>query len=807
VRGARRAAGFPEIFLVAFAGLLLEIAYTRVFSFKVSSAFTYLLIGFALLGTGAGAIATMLFEALRRARVEAVFAAACLLGAASVGAGWFAIAAIELSTYEAPGAAAPVLRLVLVCAVLFASFLAVGVAIAALLTREVARIPRLYFADLLGAASGCALAVPLLLWLSPPGCVFAAGAALALAGLRPAAAVSRVAGAGAALAAGALCAVALGADRLPDPVVDPEKTLGRANALAWGVRPLFRRWSPVFRVDVVESSLSPEVKWLVHDGMVGSGLWPFDGDPASLVERFEASNRRMPFAVAAPRPRVLIVGAAGGFEILASLRFGAAQITAVELNPVSVSLLREHFAAFTGHLAERPGVRLVNAEGRAFLEGEASLYDLVWLVAPDSFAAMNAAQSSGFVLVESYLYTVEAVRAALRRLAPGGVLCAQFGEVDYATVPNRTARFLATAREALRQEGIGEFGRHALVATHPEFPFVLSTVLLSREPFSAEQGEAFLGAAARVPGTVARHVWGRAQDHTMVGRVALLGDRELEAAYAGYAYDVTPISDDAPFFWHFARFRDLLGRVGELRSQVDHTRGVGELGLLVMLAVSGGFAAFFLLLPFACVRERWSALPRRGRAALYFGALGTGFMFFEIALIQKLVLLLGYPTYSLSVTLFTLLVAAGLGSLASERGSASPERAARRATLALFALTAGYQLGLDRLAALLAGEPFALRVAAAVAAIAPLGFCLGAFLPRGLAAFAGGSPLRREAIAWGWAVNGVASVLGSLLATLVSMSWGFRALLGAAALLYALAAALLPALGPPQTRADAAPGG
>jgi hypothetical protein len=803
----KRTAGHLEIFLVAFAALLLEISYTRVFSFKVSSAFTYLLIGFALLGTGAGAIVTQLSEALRRWRVDALFAASCLLGAASVGAGWFAVAALELSTYEAPTSAGPVLRLVLVCGVLFANFLAVGVAIAALLTREGARIPRLYFADLAGAACGCALAIPLMLWLSPPGCVFAAGAALAAAGLRPAAGLSRAfAGAGA-LVACALLAGALAADALPDPVVDPEKTMGRENAARWGLRPVFRRWSPVFRVDVLESAIGPRMKWLVHDGMVGSGLWPWDGDLASLPAIFEASNRKMPFAVAKERPRVLVVGAAGGFEILASLRFGAERITAVELNPVTVSLLRDHFADYTGHLPERPGVELVNAEGRSFLEGDPSRYDLIWLVAPDSFAAMNAAQSAGFVLVESYLYTVEAIRAALRHLAPGGVLCAQFGEVDYATVPNRTARYLSTAREALRREGIGDFGRHVMVSTHQEFPFLLSSVVVSPEPFSGAQADAFLAAAGSIPGSVARHVWGRAQDRTMVGKVALLPPGELEAAYRGYAYDVTPISDDAPFFWHFARFRDLPGRLGELRSQVDHTRGVGELGLLVMLAVSAAFAALFLLLPFVFVRERWAELPHKGRAALYFGALGLGFMFFEIALIQKLTLLLGYPTYTLSVTLFTLLVATGLGSLASERAAARPERATLLATGSLLLLTAGYQFGLDGLVSLLAGRSLPVRIAAVAASVAPLGLCLGSFLPRGLAAFAERSPLRREAIAWGWAVNGVCSVLGSLLATLISMSWGFRALLGAAALLYVLAAALLPSLGAERPAAVTAPSG
>jgi spermidine synthase len=789
-----RTAGWREIFLVAFAALLLEIAYTRVFSFKVSSAFTYLIIGFALLGAGAGAMASLLFERIRRAPADVPFAVATLAGGACVGLGYFAVSAAELSTYEAPAAAGPVLRLALVCLVLFAGFLAIGLAIAVVLTRETGRIPRLYFADLAGAGAGCALAVPLLVWLSPPGCVLAAGALLAAAGLGPARRTARALAAGSLLVAGVLAGATLLADFLPDPVVDPEKTLGRTNRARWGFASAYRRWSPVFRVDVLETALSPGMKWLVHDGMVGSGLWPYDGDPASLARLFEASSRRLAFALAKPAPRVLVVGAAGGFEILASLHFGAERVTAVELNPVTVSLLRDRFAEYTGRLAEHPKVELVNAEGRAFLAGDRARYDLVYFVAPDSFAAMNAAQSSGFVLVESYLYTAEATLEALRHLAPGGVLCAQFGEVDYATVPNRTARYLATAREAFRRLGIRDFARHALVATTPEFPFLLSTVLLRPEPFAGAELDAFLAAARAVPGTVPRHVFGRARDRTMVGSVVTLAPAELERAYRGYAYDVRPVSDDAPFFWHFARFRDVVRDLGRLRELEDHTRGMGELALLVMLAVSAAFAVLFLLLPFLAVRERWIRLPRKTRSTLYFAALGLAFMFYEIALIQKLVLLLGYPTYTLSVTLFTLLLATGFGSLASERPAWRSGRAPARAVALLLALTLYYQFGLDALAALMAGEPLGVRIAAAGLSLAPLGLAVGAFLPLGLAAVARLSPFAREYVAWGWAANGLFSVIGSLLAAALSMSFGFRALLGAGFALYALAAALLAGL-------------
>ena len=68
----------------------------------------------------------------------------------------------------------------------------------------------------------------------------------------------------------------------------------------------------------------------------------------------------------------------------------------VELNPATLALLREHFADFSGRLPENPRVTLVNAEGRSYLKQRDETYDLIWLVAPDSYAAMNAASSAAF---------------------------------------------------------------------------------------------------------------------------------------------------------------------------------------------------------------------------------------------------------------------------------------------------------------------------------------------------------------------------------------------------------------------------
>jgi len=783
---------YLEIFLASFAALLLEVSYTRVFSFKVSSYYTYLIIGLALLGIGGGGVFVALVRRLREIATARLLLGLGLAGGAAIGIGYFAVAGVELSTHEPPSSLPQVARLAWVCLVLFSNFLAVGLIIAVIFTRRAEVIHRLYFADLAGAAAGCAAAIPLMILVSPPGCIFASGAVLALAGLRHGIGADRRLAAAAAVLALGLGLGAAFPETLPEPVPDPVKTMAPRKMERWGFTSVFRKWHPVFRVDVLESELIPGRKALIHDGDWGSALYAFDGDLAGLGERYDASSRHLPFAVARERPRVLIVGSAGGNEILASLYFGAERITAVELNPVTVSLLTDHFAEYTGHVADHERVTLINAEGRSFLRRDTSQYDLIYFVAPDSYATMNAAQASGFVLVESYLYTTEMVAEVVRHLAPGGILCMQFGEVNYPTKPNRTARYLATARKAFGEMGIDDFARHVLVATNVDFPIELATILLQTTPFTKAQVDAFLRVADAIPKGGMRHAWGHEGDQRAPNGVISLPPEGLEQLYRRYAYNIRPVSDDSPFFWHFARFRDVVfGGNPALRKRMGPEDGKGEGALVVMLAVASVFSAAFLLLPFLTVRDRWSRLPAKARGVVYFAALGLGFMFFEIALIQKLTLFLGYPTYTLTVTLFALLVFSGLGSLATERYADARNRALPVLVAILLGLTLFYAVGLERVVAALIGQPLGLRIALAVAVLAPLGLALGAFMPLGLRTVARSTEYATEYVAWGWAVNGVFSVIGSILATIISMAFGLRDLLWLAALIYVVAGVVL----------------
>jgi MFS family permease len=773
---------------------LLEISYTRVISFKLFYYYTYLVIGLALLGIGCGGVVVAISRRLRRAETEAILLWGLLIGAASVGVGYVVVATVRTDTlaiwkYGSLSSFTNLARLLVICLALFASFVAVGVMIAALFARKSDEIGRLYFADLVGAGVACAVVVSLIGWIGPPATIILAGLVMALAGVRLAARRrSR------ALPLGALLVVVL-AVAVVRPGLLPQQ---RTDAFKGDVdesKTRYTAWSPIFRVDVVD--VGPDQRLLYHDGLLGSVIQRWDGKQASLNRfGFDADPRALPFAVAGKQAQnVLIVGAAGGHEVLASLYFDAAHIDAVELNPVTHSLVTDKFADYAGHLAQNPKVNYVQGDGRSFLARSDDSYNLVWYPAPDSYSATNAATAGAYVLSESYLYTSQTIKDSLEHLGSNGILAAQYGEFDYAGKPNRTTRYVATARRALGDLGVRDASRHILVATKSveggRGGSALSTILVKATPFTKAEVDRFLAALAGIPGSTLRYAPGHPVTGESVSDVATLPGRRLDAWYDSYPYNVRPISDDSPFFWHFTPFRDALANFGDPIDRQDFEVAVGERVLLLLLGIAALFAAVFLLLPFVAIRSIWSALPRKRTSALYFTALGLGFMFFEITLIQRLVLFLGYPTYSLTVTLAAILLSTGVGALLSGRYQDQAGRVARLLLVAVAALTVFYAFGLPPMADALLGWPFAARVVVAFAVLFPLGICLGAFMPLGLGAVAGLTRHPREYVAWGWAVNGFASVVGAVLTTILAMALGFGVVLFLALIAYGVAVAAL----------------
>jgi len=120
-----------------------------------------------------------------------------------------------------------------------------------------------------------------------------------------------------------------------------------------------------------------------------------------------------------PPAEVAVVGVGAGRDILSALYFGAKRIHGIEINPAIFEVLTDKFADFSGHLDRRPGMSLVNAEARSYINHSSDRYDLVQISLIDTWAATAA---GGLTLTENRLYTVEAWDDFYRSLKPGGLL-------------------------------------------------------------------------------------------------------------------------------------------------------------------------------------------------------------------------------------------------------------------------------------------------------------------------------------------------------------------------------------------------
>jgi hypothetical protein len=792
---------YAATFLVSAAVLLLELIYTRLFSFSIWYHFAYATISVALLGFGASGALLALFPRVLDADVPRRIAVLASLAALGTIASLAITSATPFDPFRLSTEPRQLLYLGIYYLAVLVPFFLSGACIALVLSAYTTRIGELYFVDLAGAGLGALVAMPLISSLGAPRALLAAAALLALAGtaLR----------ARAVLGVAALGVVALAfpfADRIaPRPC--PAKTLGHLlTDPAVGV--IFSRWNPIARIDVAA--------WSKADVSREKGLWSIwgrgkdnrlpsppqytiaqDADAFTLMYHFTGDFRDLAFledhALHIPylitkEPKVLVIGVGGGTDVLAALKFGARHVTAVDINPVTVSLLTDRFADWLGGVFRDSRVDIHVSEGRHFVRQASDRYDVIQINGVDTLAAMS---SGSFVLAESYLYTVEAIRDLFARLSADGLLSIVIMDpLAPDTPPRHMLRLLGVIMEALEGLGVPDPVSHVMVAGAPEDPnttrvmsyyqpghrpIMTMELMVKRTPFTAEE-RARVADFCRRLGFPVWHVPGREPDDIV--RPLLAGAEARREYVATFPLAIGATTDDRPFFFTFYRWLDL---PHYLRLDPNRATATGQLMLLVMLAQALVFATALIVVPLAIFARQGLRIPGRTGFLAYFASLGVGFIFLEIALIQKFTLFLGYPTRSLSVTLAGLLVSSGVGSLLTTRAAAPFVPGVRRRLLALAVLTVAYVVLLPGLFQALLPAGTAVRVLVALAVLAPLGLVLGSFFPLGIRCL----PDPRL-VPWAWGINALTTVVGTVLAVIAAMTWGFTVVMAAALAVYGL---------------------
>ena len=789
---ARSSAG---IFLVSLGMLTVEISLTRIFSYAISYHFAYLTIATALLGFGAAGVLLTAYPRLWGGEQPRLVGAAC--GAAVSTVAVLGVSSVLRFNPVALGGDVTALSILLVYyLVVTVPFLMGGLVVATILSARPSAVSRLYAWDLLGAALGCGLAVPLIWAVGTPaavvlGAVVLALSALVFAGGEPA---------GRRLSWTALAAtLSVGAAVLfwgPFPP-SPGKFLSYFLATP-GVEHLYERWTPLSRVDAVGWDRSegswrgayavsgvsptfkgrgPEYRMIGYDGGSFAVMYQWGGSDAEL-EVFRHHVMATPYKIL-DAPRVLIIGLGGGADALAGVANGAGPMTGLELNPITVDLGRADYADFNGGLFDSDVLEVETAEARHWIESSDREFDLIVLNSIDTLSALS---SGAYVLAESYLYTVEAFRSYLEHLGPGGVYSLfSFDNNGLAGPTFIILRFASTLDAALRALGAEDPKRHmAIIASTEETPLV--NTLVKRVPFTGAEVEALEDFVER-EGFVFWHRPDRPTDHQVASYLAL-EETERKDFLDGHYLRLGAVTDASPFFFNFYKWSSLLVPHSD---DSGTTPSTGQRMLMVMLVQALMVSAALIFWPLARLRKSRPVGGALG-PVVYFSALGLGFILIEISLMQRFVLFLGFPTYSLSVVLFSLLTFTGLGSAFSAR-LGPPFSRKPAAALAVLALAVAVFLSVSPgLFERLLDRPLGLRVVVSVAMIAPLGLVLGIFFPLGIRTI---ESLDRRLVAWAWAVNGFATVIGTIIAVMAAIVWGFSAvMLGALGVYLAGVAAL-----------------
>jgi hypothetical protein len=633
-------------------------------------------------------------------------------------------------------------------------------------------ITRLYLFDLMGAAAGCLVLIPFLNTIGAINTVLALALIASLATLTFATSAGRYPAA----AAGVICLGLAGLVVYNCVVgrIDIHRSKGKEETSV-----LFSKWNSFSRITVVgDLASSAEIQ--------------IDADAAtSIVSNARDLDAHTPqlFTIGALAYRIkrnadtLIIGPGGGSDVMAALVGREPRITAVEVNPIIARdvMSSEPFRGYSGDIYGQPEVRLVVDEGRSFIRSSPAKYDIIQATMVDTWAATAA---GAFALTENNLYTVEAFKDYANHLTDDGILTMTRW---YFEPPAQLLRLITITRQTMDELGIDNPQQHIMIVRDASSndDRTPATFLFKKSPFTDYEIHATEEFARSMgfellftPNTRPNNMFSR-----------IIEAPDALALSSSLEDDVSPTRDNNPFFFNSIRMSRLASAFHGVEEW--HKTNLGTVILLALLVITSVMVLAFILGPLMALRRDAFVSGKSAKLGYlsYFAFLGAGFIIIEVAMIQKFILFLGHPVYSLTVVLFSLLTFSGLGSLMSGRfEDMRLPHALPRIIGLLVSVVLLYVILLSPIFYGLVQLPRPLRMVIAVVLMAPLAILMGMPMPTGIRILRMQAP---EIIPWAWGINGAASVTGSVAALVIALLTGFNQALIVGAVLYVAAALLM----------------
>ena len=771
-------------FLIAFSTLALEITLSRILSVSTWYHLAFFAISTAMLGMTAGATTVYLKrESIEKRNLNDTVAMACLGYAVVLP---IVLVLICLIPIKMERTLMPALSLLVISFLCTAPFYFSGLALSIILTKYNLPIGKLYAVDLIGAALGCLFVLGGLEIFSGPTLVLLCSFIGALAAF----------------------VFALGSKTFPF-----RRTLGGvtlvlallviANSLtSRGIYQIATKGNVVSAEQVLIERWNSHSRVLVYKPSEGGGhYWGpspkmpegekttlysmnIDGDAFTSVRKFgtnaDIENLRYDITNAAyflrPQGGACIIGVGGGRDLQSALLFGHERVLGIDVNPVFIDLQRTYFRSFAG-LGENPRVRLVADEARSYLTHTNEKFSILQMSMIDTWASTGA---GAFSLSENGLYTVEAWNVFYERLSDDGIFTVSrwFNPES----PGEAGRILSVTVASLLQKGIADPSKHIALVTVGK----VSTLLLSKQPFSVQDIETLRKVAVDMSYDLQVAPGLESRDLVLGKIVTSKSEAELTEATRDASFNLEPSTDESPYFFNMLRLSNLdlafRAQPGVLAGNLLAT--ITLVGLIVCLAF---LAAVTIVVPLWTSAPGDSGTVQSGNAhrlgALYFCLIGAGFMFAEIAIIQKLSIFLGHPVYAMGILLFTVIASTGVGSFISDKLPMSRWSLVTAIPLITAVVVLAQKFVLSILVTEAITQPIFTKAVICVIAIFPLGILLGFFFPSGMRLF---KPLVAGDTPWFWALNGIFGVLSSALAVFISIYFGISVNFYIAATCYAL---------------------
>jgi hypothetical protein len=783
---------------VSAAALSFEINLTRLFSVSQFYHFAFMVVSIALLGYGASGTFLALQKGKNKKEKEyplsllAGCAGICILGS------FLLVNIIPFDSYSIAVDISQLGILVLHYAALSSPFFFIGMITSLMLRRNRESSGKVYALNLAGSAAGCLVAILTPGLIDGEG-VVALSAVIACSGglffmiheksnkQKGKAAISLgVIGITLVIALVPLSSKIIHGE-MPEFFtlnISPYKSISYAlqNPEAEVIN---SAWNSISKIDVVRSpslhslpGLSyryanplPPIKGLFWDGDNLNAILPLDDDQAFMSHLQTAIAYELQ-----ENPHVLILEPKGGMAISAARALGAGQITAVEGNPLVIDA-----AADIYHME---GVDLVTSSGRSFLRASETKFDIIQIPLTDSFHPVS---SGAYALGEDYRYTLESFEDMIKILKPDGLLViTRWLQQE----PSEWLRIFALAVTALEEEGLNSTTNILALRGYNT-----GTIFVKNSPFKMTEIAKVRSFAENKAFDIVFMPTLREEE---INRFNILPEPvyyqtfnnflqadSREYFYRTYPYDVSPPTDDHPFFGHYFKWSQIGDVLGSIGTTWQPFGGAGYLVIIIIFIIALILSNGLILLPMI-FRKRTGSASRLGRLPIYFGLIGLAFMLVEMPLIQRFILYLDQPSFAMAAVLFSILLFSGIGSHYGSQKLTLP-----KALSSLVGLLIVYIFLLPRLLSLSLGLPLALRLLITIVLIAPVGFLMGIPFPAGLSQIRTIKEQNPDAgdwmISYVWGVNGASSVIATILASLISLSCGFNMTFVAGTFCYLLA--------------------